>query len=252
MKKLTSMLIFMISLAFMVTSCSNQNDVMNPDLQDPPAPIDPGGSDDPPPDGEGCITIQDEILEYSAGHYLEGELLETGYDDYGYNYQAHIFNGYYANAYLGRDGFPPYKGDDDEYLEENPEAENSWVWPYRNTKLKMKWSDTWLSNKDCNRDFKLDRGYACDSDDASSSACPGAWLTNHMSGKDNGKKWTYFVKIVAVRETDYKEDGTWYDENGKEIGPEIWGSFAIIQEQESGNVSKYKSPSGPGFGKYKK
>ena len=41
----------------------------------------------------GCVTIQDGTLTYSAGHYLAGEALQVGYDPYGYNYQAHLFNG---------------------------------------------------------------------------------------------------------------------------------------------------------------
>ncbi|MDI7276965.1 MAG: hypothetical protein QME94_13385, partial [Anaerolineae bacterium] len=45
----------------------------------------------------GCTTIQEGILTYSSGHYLEGQPLETGFDPYGYNYQAHYFRGSYAN-----------------------------------------------------------------------------------------------------------------------------------------------------------
>jgi hypothetical protein len=65
-------------------------------------------------------TIQEGVLTYSAGHYLNGVSLMTGFDPYGYNYQGHRFNGYYCNVYLGRDGFPPYDGDDEAYLAENP------------------------------------------------------------------------------------------------------------------------------------
>ena len=75
-------------------------------------------------------TIKEGILEYSAGHYLEGEPLVLGFDPYGYNYQAHIFKGSYVNAYLGRDGFPPYEGDDETYLTDNPEVENHWAWEF--------------------------------------------------------------------------------------------------------------------------
>jgi len=69
------------------------------------------------------------------------------------------------------------------------------------TYLIMKWSDEWLSNQDRNGDGDLDRGYSCDPINANSSACEGAWLTNHQRGEyvnDEGKtcKWTYFVKMV--------------------------------------------------------
>ena len=47
---------------------------------------------------------------YSAGHYLHDQVLPTGYDMFGYNYQAHQFSGSYANVYLGGGGFPPYTG----------------------------------------------------------------------------------------------------------------------------------------------
>jgi len=57
-----------------------------------------------------CTRIQDGVLTYSAGHYLAEQPLMIGYDPYGYNYQAHIFSGTYANSYLGKDGFLPYEG----------------------------------------------------------------------------------------------------------------------------------------------
>jgi len=142
---------------------------------------------------DSCTTIRDGVLTYSAGHYLEGQPLTIGYDIFGYNYQAHMFNGSYANAYLGRYGYPPYEGDDEAYLSENPGVESNWVWPYRNDQLMMKWSDIWLSNKDCNSDGLLDRG----GPGGTNSAADGAWLTNHQRGEDETGNWTYYVKIVA-------------------------------------------------------
>ncbi|MFW6025005.1 MAG: hypothetical protein ACOCRX_01555 [Candidatus Woesearchaeota archaeon] len=191
---------------------------------------------------EKCTTIQDQVLEYSSGHYFEGEPLRIGYDEYGYNYQGNMFKGSYANAYLGGLGFPPYDGNDEKYLEENPNAENTWVWPYRDTKLVMKWNDAWLSNKDCDEDGKLDRHYGYDSYIGS-----GAWVTNHMMGGQGKDKWTYFTKIVAVTDDAELEDGIWYNGN-KEIGPSIWGQFATIQTVESGQGATYVSPSGAGLG----
>jgi len=44
----------------------------------------------------------------------------TGYDPYGYNYQAHLFKGSYYNVYSGGEGYLPYKGDAETYLAENP------------------------------------------------------------------------------------------------------------------------------------
>ncbi len=119
----------------------------------------------------------------------------------------------------------------------------------------MKWNDAWMSNKDCDGDGKLDRHYGFDSYIGS-----GAWLTNHQSGEDtrDGEvcKWNYFVKIVAAPADAYGYEGNWYTADGVEIGPVIWGSFAIIQEVENDSCAglhglQYKSPASPGFGFYK-
>ena len=200
----------------------------------------------------GCIT-KGEIL-YSAGHYLAGTPIPTGYDAYGYNYQAHLFKGSYANVYLGGAGFPPYEGDDDAYLAENPTAAAHWAWPGRDTRLLMKWNDAWLSNKDCDGDGLLDRhhGFA-------SYIGSGAWLTNHQSGtyELDGKtiKWNYFVKIVAAPADANVVSGVWYTADGTEIGPAIWGAFAIIQQVENDkgidvHGLQYLSPASAGFGFY--
>lgn len=186
-----------------------------------------------------CTTIKDETIEYGRVGEPSTEIIPIGYDQWGYNYQAHLFNGYYGN-YSRPDVLV---------------TEGTW--------LMMKWSDTWLSNKDCNDDVKLDRGYDCDSDNASSSACLGAWLTNHQSGtyfdeEDNECKWIYFVKIVAVPEdTQKSEDGLlWLTVDGEMIGSVIWGAYAIIQQISNDpcageHGALYVTPVGPGFGKFK-
>jgi hypothetical protein len=193
----------------------------------------------------GCATIQSGTILYSAGHYLAGQPLQTGFDPFGYNYQAHLFNGYYANVYLGRDGLPPYEGDTDAYLAQYPAAAGKWYWPDRDVQLVMKWNDAWLANTDCDGDGALDRHYGFPSYIGS-----GAWETNHMSGTDETGTWTYFCKIVAVPADATLTAGVWYAADGTEIGPAIWGEFAILQEVESGSGAIYVSPSGPGFGKW--
>ena len=174
---------------------------------------------------EPCTTIQSGELIAS-----DGSTIETGYDQWGYNYQAHMFNGMYCDAY--RDA--------------------AWCQPYKEDNLKMKWNDAWLSNKDCDGDGLLDRHYGFDSYIGS-----GAWLTNHMSGvyEQDGKlcKWNYFVKIVAAPEDAYKDAGYWYSEDGTEIGPVIWGSFAIVQQVENDKCQgikglQYRSPDHAGLG----
>ncbi|RLJ03242.1 MAG: hypothetical protein DRP11_01305 [Candidatus Aenigmatarchaeota archaeon] len=182
----------------------------------------------------GCTTIQDGTLVDS-----NGEPLVLGFDRWGYNYQAHIFSG-------------PYCYYDRHYNPESPDWNDGFcdIW------LVMKWNDAWLSNKDCDGDGELDRHYGYDSYIGS-----GAWLTNHMWGTyDNGCgetcRWNYFVKIVAVPEDAQLIDGIWYTSDGKEIGPAIWGSFAIIQQVYNDPCGgyhgiEYLSPTSAGFGYYK-
>ena len=172
-----------------------------------------------------CTTIQSgEILASN------GDVITTGFDDYGYNYQAHQYIGLYGNYQR-----PPELTDE-------------------GYKLMMKWNDAWLSNKDCDGDGLLDRHFGYDAYTDS-----GAWLTNHMMGEymmdDEVCHWTYFVKIVTPTSDDTVVDGVWYDSEGVEIGPVIWGAFAIIQEVENDPCAglhgvQYKSPSPLGLGFY--
>jgi hypothetical protein len=176
-----------------------------------------------------CTTIQSGELLAS-----DGTVITTGYDQWGYNYQGHMFNGFYCDAY--RDA--------------------AWCQDYAEDTLIMKWNDAWLSNKDCDGDGELDRHYGHDSYIGS-----GAWETNHQSGTYEGEdgkteRWNYFVKIVAAPADAYVDGGNWYSAEGDEIGPVIWGEFAIIQEVYNDTGSgdhgvSYKSPSPVGFGFYK-
>ena len=193
-----------------------------------------------------CTSIKDGILTYPANHYLAGQLLRPGFDPYGYNFQAHLFRGSFANIYLGAEGYPPYDSDDETYLAENPGAEQKWFWPYRDIDVTMKWNNAWLSNSDCDGDGLLERHYGFDSYIGS-----GAWLTNHYRAGKGKDHWTYFTKIVAVPEDAVEHNGIWYDDEDKEIGPVVWSDFATLMEVESGAGATYVSPSGPGFGRYK-
>ena len=174
-----------------------------------------------------CTTIQSGLLQAS-----DGDILETGFDQWGYNYQAHIFNGDYCASYRGEACSLPSPVD-----------------------LVMKWNDAWLSNSDCDGDGKLDRHYGFPSYIGS-----GAWETNHQKGtySDNtGKKqrWEYFVKIVAAPADAAQSGGTWFAADGTEIGAVLWGEFAVIQEvyNDTGTGEHgvfYLSPYTAGFGKF--
>lgn len=183
----------------------------------------------PPLDHGKCTKIQDRVLMYGPGHYLSGQPIRVGFDSYGYNYQAHLFNGSYVNIYLGADGFPPYQGDYAAYLAANPGAADHWVWTYRDVDVVMKWNDAWLANVDCDGDGKLDRHYPFGSYIGS-----GAWQTVHMRGSyvEDGQTCSgnIFIKIIAVPESATKDGaGIWHAADGTVIGPDIWGEFAIIQ-----------------------
>ena len=225
-----------------------------PAYADKPTKFDSQGNEIGWDESSDCTRIQDGILTYSGGHYLAGEPLQVGYDPYGYNYQAHMFKGSYFNVYSGGAGFPPYEGDDETYLAENPSAENHWAWPYHDVNLLMKWNDAWLANTDCDGDGALDRHHGFDTYIGS-----GAWETNHMWGSDefDGQtcNWDYFTKIVAVPDDAYNDAGIWYTADGVVIGPDIWGQFATIFQvsndpclDEHGVL--YNAPAPTGFGYY--
>ena len=175
-----------------------------------------------------CTTIQDGTLMSS-----DNELLTTGFDQWGYNYQSHLFNGGYCDAY----------------------HDAAWCQPYATTDLMMKWNDAWLANTDCeDDDVLLDRHYGYDSYIGS-----GAWTTNHMKDTydldGQSCQWEWFTKIVAVPTDATLVSGVWHSADGAEIGPEIWGEFATVQSVYNdpcggfGGI-EYLSPLGPGFGKY--
>jgi hypothetical protein len=170
-----------------------------------------------------CTTIQSGMITDSASNPLT-----VGYDQFGYNYQAHMFSGRYCDYDRVIGG------------------------PYCDVNLIMKWNDAWISNTDCNGDGKLDRYYGHDSYIGS-----GAWLTNHMWGtyEQDGTicEWDYFTKIIAAPADAYEVGGIWYAADGTEIGPVIWGAFATIQQVENDPCvgiegMQYLSPDHLGFG----
>jgi hypothetical protein len=151
----------------------------------------------------GCVSIQDGGLTDSAGN-----LLSTGFDQFGYNYQAHQFNGTYDGSDRNLDG--TYWGTVADYVDD---------------RLSMAWSDDWLSNRDCTDDGKLDRG---------ASGTSQGWLTNHVEGEyvdSSGslQHYTYFVKIVWVGP-----------------GGSLWGEYEMIQENNNDPTGmshdKYSTP----------
>ena len=173
-------------------------------------------------------TIQDGTLLGS-----DGAALVLGFDEWGYNYQARLFNGGYCDSY----------------------HDAAWCQPYTDVNLAMKWNDAWLSNRDRDDDGLLDRHYGF-----ASYIGSGAWLTNHQSGVYEGGNgetcnWNYFVKIVAAPTDATLAGGFWLTADGTEIGPAIWGEFAIVQQVDNDSCAgahgiSYLSPNNAGFGSY--
>ena len=92
-----------------------------------------------------------------------------GFDEWGYNYKAHIYNGRYCD-------YDRVAGGD-----------------FCDVKLVMKWNDAWLSKDRVRPDTYINSG---------------AWVTNHQFGSyigDDGfsHDWDYFVKIVAMPSVGY-------------------------------------------------
>ncbi|HAX82864.1 MAG TPA: hypothetical protein DCY40_09905 [Actinobacteria bacterium] len=141
----------------------------------------------PPPDNEKCATIQGGTITDSAGNPLS-----VGFDEFGYNYQAHLFVGTYDSSDRVLDG--TYWGLTGDYVDDV---------------LMMKWSEDWLANVDCNDDGKLDRG---------TSGVSLGWLTNHIIGDyvdadGNVQHYTNFVKIVWTGP-----------------GSPLWNEYTVIEE----------------------
>jgi hypothetical protein len=129
------------------------------------------------PASQTCRTIQSGELK--AGN---GDTLSVGYDKWGYNYQAKMFNGFYDN--YSRPTTPVTDGD----------------------KLMMKWNDAWLSNQNCDDDDLLDRHLGYDTYRGS-----GAWLTNHMSGTYESSNYMWDISgdwVFSINSGAYLHDYT--------------------------------------------
>lgn len=202
-----------------------------------------------------CDNIMDQTVYYKPTHYYSRDQvslvpIKDGVDDFGYDYNAHRFEGYYANAYLGGDGLPPYDGYADKYELAYPEVLLKGYWPYKNLWLVMEWNDAWLSNKDCGKDGTsalntpdtlIDRHYGFPGYKGS-----GAWLTNEISGKHNYKTtecqayaYTEMMAVPSTAKPCALDSTLWCESDSTTvIGPAIWGDFAIVQEEQINSCGK--------------
>ncbi len=188
--------------------------VVSPVLADKPVGFDPVTGEETAWSNSTCAKIQSGTIVDSAG-----QPIEVGFDMYGYNYQAHLFEGTYDSVDRKLDG--KYWGQVGDYVDDA---------------LSMKWSDDWLSNVDCNGDHKLDRGLV----NGTPTGISSGWLTNHANGyyiDGNGEQhYTYFVKIGY-------------------FGPDspLWGSYDILEEVYNDPAGGYHGVtiySDPGLGHF--
>ncbi len=187
----------------------------------------------------------------------------NGFDQWGYNWHAHQFNGYLMNAWFGDELYPdapwykkepPFDGDILAYQEAHPEVLDYPFWGYGDMKVIMHWNDACISRQGEYRNPILDSE---------------AWITFHYSQGEGVNKWSQHQKFVAAKssytlEVDFYDDsgepvlGRWYTAEGDLVGLYyLWPDRVLIQLQNAGNIPGYllttfKSPICPGLGKYKK
>ena len=182
----------------------------------------------------------------------------TGYDEWGFNWNAQQFHGYTINMLLGDNyfmGWPHYQ----QHVY-NGEGLDFWemlisnydYFPYLlpadllDSKLVAIWNDGLIS-----RDGQYPPDGWIDSD---------AWVVFNYSGKIGNKSWQSMRKLVAAKSTDVLIDGVWYNEAGQEIGMQsiFWNDLIIIQVVNNGDVppfpffyQDYNGPTGSGYGNFK-
>ena len=177
-------------------------------------------------------------------------VMGKGFNAYGFNWNAHHFNGNMLNVFFSDTmfqemffyGWDPYTGDDAEFLAKYPVAEYLPFWGFRHFNLVMHWNEACISRDGIYPETWFDSN---------------AWITFHYSGELNGSRWSQFQKYVAARSTDYKQDGKWYNENDEEIGlMNDWGDLILIQVTNTGELPEifydsYVNPYSSGIGAYK-
>jgi len=200
--------------------------------------------------------IGDENLKIAK---MKAEKL-TGFDQWGYNWNAHQFKGYLINAWFGDEidpsapwykKAPPYNGDWEGYASDHPEVWDYSFWYYGNMTLVMHWNESAISSEGVYQYPILDTD---------------AWISFHYRAGEGKDKWSQFQKYVAAKSTDYAEIlfydgdspvyGKWYSAEGHYLGDYyLWPDRILIQVVNTGNVPEgmlagFKSPMGPGLGQY--
>ena len=178
--------------------------------------------------------------------------ISSGFNEYGFNWNAHHFNGILMNVFFSDPmfegapfyGMPPYTGDDDDYLNNNPEAADLpfWIWNYRHVNLVMHWNEALIS-----REAVYNMPWFNST----------AFITFHYSGGEGDTRWSQFQKMVAAKETDNFLEGKWYNKNEDEIGiASGYVDLVLISVTNTGVIpnnfyDEYHNLLSSGLGKYK-
>lgn len=181
----------------------------------------------------------------------------TGFDEWGFNYNACLFDGYLINAMFGDPAFmymPHYKdmvytGEGDSFWEEVVSKYSYFVYmmpaDMLDCKLMMKWNTNLLSKEGIYPVTWVDSG---------------AWIVFHYQMNTDEQKWSQVRTLIACRSTDTLDGDFWYDADGIEIGKKsyYWSELIIVKVVNNGDnpfipsamPDDYLSPSGAGVGKY--
>lgn len=202
---------------------------------------------------------ENSIIEESPQHaQLKASDKLTGFDDWGFNFNAQIFDGYLINAMFGDPvfaGTPHYR--QMIYMGEGPEFWEQVIANYSyfkdmmpadllDCKLKMKWNSDLLPKNGIYPETWVDSD---------------AWIVFHYSMNTDEQEWTQMRKLVA-RKTEFNLIGDkWYSKDGTEVGKQsyYWPDLMIIQVMNNGDnpfvpmamPEDYISPYGAGYGKHK-
>lgn len=134
-------------------------------------------------------------------------LAAGGFDQNGYNDNGNIFNGTGSSWCQGKLGL-------------SQSACDTYMSPYQNDKLVMKWNEAWDA---CNK--------AGGNDPA---ACAGAWTSNEWNGAflgGSGEVWHY--KIIWVG------SGGSSSQYWKPGGYSIWGNYEVVMDQGMSDGAHY-------------
>lgn len=207
-------------------------------------------------------TTDDIISDAEIIHSEKKSDLNTnnGFDQWGYNWNAHQFNGYLINAWFGdemdptADWYkkePPYNGDWEGYAEDHPEVLEYGFYYYGNMTMVSHWNESCISKEGVYNDQILDSD---------------AWITFHYRAGEGKEKWSQFQKFVAAKSSytleiylvdDYGQPvyGEWFSEDDESVGLYyLWPDRVLIQVVNTGSVPEgmlptYKGIIGPGLGK---